>query len=301
MENNAPPIRTAPTQHFLFVGGGLGDVARRFYLSDTYELLSTLTEPTSVICFSHNPSARDFFRFHPNHRNIVLFDLGHIYMSFLRDPLIDKRKINQMLFSLCGFADADGLARQREPKPIGLFFAPDALTGVSNHIVVHPFGRAWGNWPRETVELVKAALRTVPPAVQIYVICADYIAADGRVKREGFSSDQANVKVLRNLSAPAVFSLVATASRFIGNLSSLAQVAAFERVPSVIIHPERCSDFKVPYSDYAKTIWKANGINLSYETTESTALTETLNRFFKDSPANINVREISPTLPDKTN
>jgi hypothetical protein len=279
-----------PKRPFVFVGGGLGDVARRFYLSDTYELLKAVTEPISVICYSHNPSALDFFRFHPNHRNLILFDVGHIYTALLRDPLVEKPKINDLLIALCGFQNADLIARRREPKPIGHFFAPDIIAGSRGHVVIHPFGRGWGDWPPGIENCVRSALTVVPASVRVFVICADYIAADGRKKLESFICDQTNVTVLRNLSAPAVFSLVATASRFIGSMSALAQVAAFEAIPSVILHPVRCSDFKSPYSDYSKCIWRSNGTAVPYDSTQPKVISEILKGFLQDTMAEIVMR-----------
>ena len=266
---------------FFHVGGGLGDVARRFYLTDTYERLDSLAKPTFILCFSHNPSAMDFFRFHPNHRNLLLCDLGHVYMALLHDPSFDNRGLNQKLFSLCGFSPADQLAMRREPKPIGHFHAPDSIGNISGHVVIHPFGRGWGDWPPATCELVKTALRAVPEFVRVFVVSADYTAADGRRKVESFSCDLPNVTVLKNLSAPATFSLVASASRFIGNISALAQVAAFERIPSVILHPERCSDFKPPYNDYSRTIWNSNSITAAFDACPLPQLRENLERFLQ--------------------
>ncbi len=274
-----PPARSGG---FFHVGGGLGDVARRFYLTDTYERLASLAEPTFILSFSHNPSVMDFFRFHPNHRNLITCDLGHIYLSLQSDPFFDKRALNPTIFSLCGFTPAQELSRRREPRPIGHFHAPDSLGKISGHIVLHPFGRGWGDWPAATCELVKSALRAVPAAVRIFVVSADYTSPEGRRKTETFSCDLPNVTVLKNLSAPATFSLVATASRFIGTGSALAQVAAFERIPSVILHPQRCSDFQPPYNDYSRTVWAANGISVAFDACPPEALRENLERFLRD-------------------
>ena len=273
-----------PKRPFVFVGGGLGDVARRFYLSDTYELLGTRTEPLFVLCFSHNPAALDFFRFHPNHKHLMLMDLGHIYMSLIHDPKFDNKKINETLFAMCGFSDADLIARRRDPKPIGRFYAPDSIANSTGHVVVHPFGRGWGDWPHPVNAQIREALRIVPSDVRVFVVCADYFAADGRRKFESFQSDQPNVTVLKNLSAPAVFSLVASSSRFIGNISALAQVAAFEGIPSIVLHPGRCIDFKPPFNDYSRTIWKSGGIAINYDTVAPATLAEILRRFLKDIP-----------------
>ena len=170
-DSSAPP----PKRPFVFVGGGLGDVARRFYLSDTYELLGTRTEPLFVLCFSHNPAALDFFRFHPNHKNLMLMDLGHIYMSFIHDPRFDKKKINETLFAMCGFSDSDLLARRRDPKPIGRFFAPDFIADSNGHVVVHPFGRGWGDWPDSVNDQIREALRALPDETRIFVISAELL------------------------------------------------------------------------------------------------------------------------------
>jgi len=298
------PMKTASTasacsarRAFLFVGGGLGDVARRFYLSDTYDILKDLSEPTSVICYSHNPSALDFFRFHPNHGNLVLIDIGHIYMALLRDRNTDKKTINEKLFAMCGFANADLIAHRREPNPIGFFHAPDAIPNSRGHVVIHPFGRGWGDWPAETMEAVKLALRLVPESVRVFVICADYIGVDGRIKRESFECGQPNVTVLRNLSAPAAFSLVASASRFIGTMSCLSQVASYERIPTIVLHPKRCSDFHSPPSNYALTILNSNGLAVPYDGGDPARLERVVTEFLSDPASELDVPgQIRPLL-----
>ena len=281
----APTAIPARNGGFFHVGAGLGDVARRFYLTDTYERLASLEEPTFILCFSHNPSAMDFFRFHPNHRNLVTCDLGHIYLSLQSDPSFDNRELNRKLFSLCGFTPEQDLSRRREPKPIGHFHAPDSLGNITGHVVLHPFGRGWGDWPPATCELVKTALRAVPASVGIFVVSADYTSPEGRRKTETFSCDLPNVTVLKNLSGPATFSLVASASRFIGTGSALAQVAAFERIPSVILHPQRCSDFKPPYNAYSRTVWDSNGISVPFDACPLPELRESLERFLRNPEA----------------
>ncbi len=149
-------------------------------------------------------------------------------------------------------------------------------------MVIHPFGRGWGDWPDEACDLVRAALRAVPPETRIFVISADYVAADGRVKKERFPCDLPNVTVLKNLSAPAAFTLVATASRFLGNMSALAQVAAYEGVSSMVLHPGRCTDFRPPYSNYSKAIWNGNGVAIAYDAVPGAQLAETLRDFLSE-------------------
>ncbi len=277
-------------RRFVFVGGGLGDVARRFHLTNTYEVLAGLTEPTFVLCWCHNPAALEFFRFHPNHGNLVLVDLGHIYMDFMRGPKMDGREVNRRLFALCGLEESQQLTRTREPKPLRHFHAPDVIPSTG-HIVIHPFGRGWGDWPEATCEVVRRALRAVPAEVRVFVISADYVAADGRVKKEDFRCDLPNVTVLKNLSAPAVFTLVATAARFVGNISALAQVAAYERVPSIVLHPKRCSDFHPPYNGYSKAIWNGNGVAMAYDGADPSILRELLQEFCGDPAAHLVLRE----------
>jgi len=265
-------------RQFVFVGGGLGDVARRLYQTNTYEVLDDLTEPTFVLCWCHNPSALEFFRFHPNHHHLVLCDLGHIYMDFMRGPKMEGGEVNRRLLALCGLTENQQLTRKREPKPLGHFHAPDVIAS-KGHIVIHPFGRGWGDWPETVCEEVRAALRSVPADVRVFVISADYVATDGRVKKENFHCALPNVTVLKNLSAPAAFTLVATAARFLGNISALAQVAAFENVPSMVLYPPRCSDFVPPFNNYSRTIWNGNGIALSGETMSKTDLRAAVVRF----------------------
>jgi hypothetical protein len=276
---------------FLFAGGGLGDVARRFYMTNTYEILESLDSPVSILCLSHNPSATEFFRFHRNSRNLIIVDVGHIYTTLVFDPKFDNRLINPTLIALCGFRDAEQLTKPRDPTPIGRFYAPDAIKGSSGHVVVHPFGRGWGDWPDETVSLLIQALRSVPAGVPIFVLCADYISSEGRIKSESFPLGIPNIRVLRNLSVPAAFSLVASASRFIGTCSSLAQVAAFENVPSLVLHPHRCSDFVHPYSNYGKTILQQNGAGIAYDRVSAEELKTALIAFLEKAPAPMVVRE----------
>jgi hypothetical protein len=266
---------------YVFVGGGLGDVARQMYLSNTYEIIASRTEPVWVVCYSHNPAALEFFRFHPNHRKIVLFDMGHLYMALLRDPSVNRKEINRTIFDACGLIASEELTKPRAPLPIGHFHAPDVLKDARGHIVLHPFARGWGDWPLATCDSVRMALQTAPSSVRIFVIAADYISTDGRTKLESFPCDLPNVTVLKNLSAPAAFTLVATASRFIGTMSALSQVAAFENVPSIILHPSRCSDFKPPFSGYAKTIWRGNGIGIDYDSIPPAVLVKTLEDFLR--------------------
>jgi hypothetical protein len=123
------------------------------------------------------------------------------------------------------------------------------------------------------------------------VVSADYTATDGKRKIESFPCDLPHVTLLKNLSAPATFSLVASASRFIGNMSALAQVAAFEGVPSVILHPARCTDFKPPFNGYSRTIWESNGIAVPHDGCESTVLREALERFLSEPTARPVMRE----------
>ena len=275
---------------FVFVGCVLGDVARRLYQTNTYEVLGGLPEPTFVVCGCHNPSALEFFRFHPNGRNLVVCDLGHIYMEFMRGPKMDGGEVNRRLFALCGLTEVQQLTKARQPEPLGYFHAPDVITS-KGHVVLHPFGRGWGDWPPETCDVVRAALRAVPPSIRVFVVSADYVSTDGRTKVESFPCDLPNVTVLKNLSAPAAFTLVATASRFIGTMSALAQVAAFENTPSVILHPARCSDFKPPYSNYSKTIWNANGVAVPYDSIAKTSLEGALVRFLDKPDSALKMRE----------
>lgn len=278
-------------------------MARRLYLTDTYELLGTFTEPASVLCFSHNPSALDFFRFHPNAQRLVLIDAGHIYMAMFHDRTVDRKDINRRVFAICGFAESDFISRKREPKPIGFFHAPDAIQDSKGHIVIHPFGRGWGNWPEPVCEAVKAALLGVPETVRVFVISATYITADGHRRMESFPCDLPHVTVLQNLSAPAAFSLVASASRFIGTMSALAQVAAFEGIPSLVLHPGRCRDFQPPYSGYSKTIWGGNGIGFPYDSVPPPVLAESIRMFLRDFDRRPAVRDLFAdmfTIPDYT-
>lgn len=273
--NTSPPLRDG----FLFVGAGLGDVARRFYRTTTYELLNHLETPTPVICYSHNPSALEFFRFHPNHRNIILYDMGHYYMGLMRQGVREAAELNRRVFAVCGYSERDLLAKPRSPLPITCFHAPDTLPDTRGCIVVHPFGRGWGDWPTETCDRVVAALSTLPRSIKIFIIAAHYRSTDGRNKNEEFACALPNARILHNLSAPAAFSLVASASRFIGTMSSLAQVAAFERIPSVVLHPARCRDFGPDVNGYAKSILEADGVNLPYDTTDPAMLTNFLREF----------------------
>ncbi len=267
---------------FVFVGGGLGDVARRLYLTNTYDILEHGSDPLWVLCFSHNPAALEFFRFHPNHRRIVLLDMGHLYMALQRDRSVDRKEINRTIFSACGLVESEQLTKNRKLQPHGHFHAPDNLKDTRGHIVLHPFGRGWGDWPTATRDAVRAALHAVPPSVPVFVIAADYVSADGRTKRESFPCDLPNVTVLKNLSAPAAFTLVATASRFIGTMSALSQVAAFENTPSIILYPARCSDFQPPFSNYSKCIWQGNGIAVDYDSTPPDVLAKTLADFLQE-------------------
>lgn len=280
---------------FLFAGaGGLGDVARRFYLTNTYELLAELTEPTFILAVCHNPAALDFFRFHPNHGRLVVCDVGHIYMDLMRDR-VTNAETNRRLIAMCGLLPTDDLTKTRDPKPIGKFHAPDTIAS-QGHVVIHPFARGWGNWPEAVCDVVRAALKAIPPEVQVFVLSADYVSTDGRVKRESFAFDQPNVTVLKNLSAPAAFTLVSTASRFMGTVSALAQVAAFERVPSLVLHPARCTDFIPPYNGYSKSIWNGNGLPLAYDALSSSALEDALVQFLRAPNTAMNVREAFASL-----
>ncbi len=276
----------------VFVGAGLGDVARRFYQTNTYQLLDTFAEPAWVLCFSHNPSALDFFRFHPNAHRLLLIDAGNTYMALLRDRSIDRSELNQRVFDVCGFAQEDFVARSRAPEPIGFFHAPDTLRDVAGHIVLHPFGRGWGNWPEPVCNVVRSALREVAPTSRVFVLCATHITTDGRRRIETFACDLPNVTVLENLSAPAAFSLVASAARFIGSMSALAQVAAFENVPSLVLHPARCTDFQPPYSPYSKTIWNANGLGIAYDLVAPATLREALGEFLASNEKRPVLREM---------
>lgn len=102
----------------------------------------------------------------------------------------------------------------------------------------------------------------------------------GRTDQVGILSlRSAKVTVLKNRSAPAVFTLVATAARFLGNISALAQVAAFEKIPSIVLHPARCTDFRPPFNNYAKAIWNRNGIAIDYGSMTKAGLEGALVRF----------------------
>lgn len=283
---------SAPRRPALYVGAGLGDVARRLYLTDTYELLGTFTEPASILSFSHNPAALDIFRFHPNAQRLVLIDAGHIFMAFQRDRTVERKDLNRRVFEACGFVDSDFIARRREPKPIGFFHAPDAIGGAQGHVVIHAFGRGWGNWPEAVCETVRSALRDMPVPGRVFVICATHICTDGRRMIESFPCDLPHVTVLQNLSAPAAFSLVASASRFIGTMSALAQVAAFEGVSSLILHPDQCSDFRPPFSDYAKTILRANGMGIPYARLAEPAMGEAIRQFLQGCDRPVKVRDL---------
>jgi hypothetical protein len=235
-----------------------------------------------VACFSHNPSALEFFRFHPNHRRIVLLDMGHLFMALERDRSVEPRERNRAVFKACELVESEQLTKSRPPRSIGHFHAPDNLKNTAGHIVLHPFGRGWGDWPPAACDAVRMALRAAPPSAPVFVIAADYVSTDGRTKHESFPCDLPNVTILKNLSAPAAFTLVATASRFIGTMSALSQVAAFENVPSIILHPSRCGDFKPPYTNYSRTIWQGNGIAIDHDSTAPALLVKTLEDFLRD-------------------
>lgn len=260
---------------FLYVGGGLGDVARRFYHSTTYEVLNSLLVPTPVICYSHNPGALEFFRFHPNCQNLVLFDVGHVYMHLLRLGM-RAGELDLAVFSACGFSEADKIATRRDPQPIRHFHAPDLISPIGNYIVVHPFARGWGDWPKPICETVADAVRSFSNAFKVYVIGSDYITADAFVKRERSFFDSREVIIVKNTSAPSVFTLVAGAKGFIGTMSSLAQVAAFERIPSLILHPKACKAFDDLNNGYGKTIRERQGINLAYDAVNGMELRSTI-------------------------
>lgn len=281
---------------FVFVGGGLGDVARRLYVTNSYEVLENRQETIHVCCFSHNPAALEFFRFHPSHRHIVLYDMGHLYMNLLADKSVDRKEINRTIFQQCGLVESEQLTKNHDPKPMRHFYAPDHVKGPGGHIVLHPFARGWKDWPKNICDLVRAALRDVPPTTQVYVISADYVSTDGRTKVESFPCDLPNVRLLKNLSAPAAFTLVATASRFVGTMSALAQVAAFEQVPSMVLHPARCTDFLPPYSNYSKTIWNANGVAIPYDKIAPEPLEESLRQFLADPARPLVMREEFQTI-----
>lgn len=267
---------------FVFVGGGLGDVARRLYVTNTYDVLENRQETIHVCCFSHNPAALEFFRFHPSHRHIVLYDMGHLYMNLLRDKSVDRKEINRTIFAQCGLVNSEQLTKNHDPKPKRFFHAPDHLKDAKGHIVIHPFARGWKDWPENICDLVRAALNDVPSSVPVYIISADYVSTDGRTKIESFPCKLPNVRLLKNLSAPAAFTLVANASRFVGTMSALAQVAAFEQVPSMVLHPARCTDFLPPYSNYSKTIWNANGVAIPYDTIAPEPLEKSLRQFLAE-------------------
>jgi hypothetical protein len=108
------------------------------------------------------------------------------------------------------------------------------------------------------------------------------VTIDGRRKTEEFP-DIPGVTVVRNLTAPATFNLVAQASCFIGSMSCLAQVAAFERIPSLVLHPSRCRDFHHPLSDYANTIWDHDGVAVAYDALPVDALTSLIDTFARSS------------------
>jgi hypothetical protein len=287
------PFSTKP---FVFVAGGLRDVARRFYFTNTYEVLSTASEPTAVLSLARNPSALDFFRHHPNSRNLDILDLAHLNIALRRDGSVDKAKVNEMIFQRCGLDGRNQLTRARKPQPIGHFHSAEKTLAPGGHVLLHPFGRVWGDWPDNIVSMVKRSLRHVPAGVVTYVICADYVACDGLVKHEEFLCHDANVRVLRNLSAPAAFNLVATASRFIGSLSSLSQVAAFENVPSLILHPAECTDFRPPLSGYAQAIWEHNGVSADYDSLPEKKLGELMECFLGTAGQPIEVQSSLSSL-----
>lgn len=272
------PVRPPPRRPFVFCGAGLGDVARRFYMTNTYTALEEARSTLTIVCFSHNPAATQFFRFHPNHRHLVIADMGHVYLALLQDPKVPRPAINQTIFAMCGLRDAEQITVRREPAPLKRFHAPDHPETGEGYFVLHPFGRGWGDWPPETIAAVVRGLGEVLGQRPVYVVAADHVANDGRRKFEEFPVVP-GVTVLRNLSAPAAFTLVAGAAGFIGSMSALAQVASFEDVPCLVLHPARCRDFGEVLSDYGRTIWERNGASLAFDSCSSDELAGVVARF----------------------
>jgi ADP-heptose:LPS heptosyltransferase len=265
---------------FIHVAGGLGDVARRLYHTTTYEVLDSLTEPILAICCSHNPSSLELFRYHKNSEHLVILDVGHIFRRRMHTERLKPFQALQSLLRQFALSPADQLAKPRVPEPIRRFHAPDLFATKGEYAVIHPSGRGWGDWPPEVKELVGRVI--TQSGLKAYVLCADYIAGDKQRKAETFPTHHANTTVLKNLSAPAAFTLVAGARKFIGTMSSLAQVAALEKVPSVVLYPSRCGDFKDPMSTYAKTILECGGLAFPFDQKPTDELEPELVEFFID-------------------
>ncbi len=290
-------MRPASTnEKFMLITGGLGDLARKFYLTDAYELLGRLSEPTPIVCASHNPSTLDFFRFHPNRANLVLLDVGHIYADLAKQVAMSADEKRRRLLEICGLPTGDDMTIGRRALPMKYFHCADRMRPAQPYVVVHPFSLGCGNWPSRLQKVVHDALIACTQA-EVYVISAQYITARGQVKLEAFSSSGRKIRVLQNLSAPAAFSLVASASRFIGNMSSLAQVAAFEKVPSIILYPPRYRGFSSKPNPHSRTILNSNAIARSYNAITFPSLRKTLTTFLSHPAERIDVKkDLHPDL-----
>ncbi len=218
---------------------GLGDVIRSIYKSLGYKYLCEATEPVSVIVASHNPFTMEIFRFHPNARNFILFELGHKYVEFMEAGLRGA-EINK---ALCGFAglDHNNLVRGSSEGYVPRFHAQDDIAS-SGHIVFQPFAGCLTDrtLPQDLIARIVDVLRTQPRPV--FIITRSYIRKGhtGRVIHNEENARQfegGNVTVLDNLSVPASLNLIKSASGYIGSWSSLHQASWFENKPVAVFYP----------------------------------------------------------------
>jgi hypothetical protein len=265
-------------QTVLYVAG-LGDVIRAIYLSASYKFLSETTVPVPIILASHNPFTLEIFRFHPNARNFIIYELAHKYEEFLGAGLRGA-EINR---ALCEFAGVDygQLVRGRIEGFVPEFSAPDNVDS-SGHIVFQPFaGNSQDRTLPEDLSLkIAEALRAQPR--RVFIITRSYIRRGhtGRVihgEENARRYEGGNITVLDNLSVPASLNLIKSASAYIGSWSSLHQAAWCENKPVAVFYPVDYVDVR-ERNGYAFGIDRENCYHAEYPAADMTKLTQWLEK-----------------------
>lgn len=77
------------------LGGGLGDVIQRCWLTNAYQLTVEATSPVNVVCASANGYVHELFTRHPNWKNL------RIYQMPKREG-VDNKEWKEWLFQATG-------------------------------------------------------------------------------------------------------------------------------------------------------------------------------------------------------
>lgn len=262
-------MRDNPTVEF--GGGGLGDLVLRLYRRNACEILDDADSPHNLIMMCNNPYALELFKWHPNRKNFIFFDLHHKWLEFQGpgdSPEDVIKRVYQFLDLPIELRVGMGPATK---KPS--FHSVDEIVD-ENYLVFQPF--AGGKNRCLPDDLIVRLLELFGRIEQrVYVVTRSYIRLGGRQADQVVHWSESfpfalpeNVIHYSDLSVPATLQLIAGSAGFIGSHSSLVLTAWLEGVPTAVFYQKGNSDFQVPGKGYSFGATRSDCYHASFEEAE---------------------------------